>query len=237
MLRIRRISIPRWAQTDISKAVGLAGSDGLSMEGGNGTLPLKHRWPYATGSCLFEQPILPCALVKIKKEKDRKSQSNRERQHLQGTKMKRRPVPEGWPSLAATRVVCRPGGELMQGASTLSRQMFLHAGALLFFKCLFQAGSSALPCSNTFLHKQQIVLLLSFSGFGRNGNRLLHLSLQSLFSSAHVDSYSPWLPAVFFPVLPFASLGTILPLPLATDHCGSTFTLSHSALQVLVTRS
>lgn len=90
----------------------------------------------------------------------------------------------------------------MQGASTLSRQMFLHDGALVFFKCLFQAGSSTLPYTNTFLHKQQIVLLLSFSGFGRNSNRLPHISLLSLFSSAHVDSHSPWLPAVFVPCSP-----------------------------------
>lgn len=34
MLRIRRISFPRWAQMDVSKAVALAVSDSLSMERG-----------------------------------------------------------------------------------------------------------------------------------------------------------------------------------------------------------
>lgn len=40
---------------------------GFQWKWGNGTLPLKQRWLYATGSCLFEQAILPCALVKERK--------------------------------------------------------------------------------------------------------------------------------------------------------------------------
>lgn len=113
-----------------------------------------------------------------------------------------KPAPS--PSAAPARLqgAWQPGGELARGAGTLPPQMFLHAGALLFSKRLFQAGSPALPYANTFLHKQQIVLLLSFSGFGRNGNRLLQRSLQSPFSSTHVDAHSPWLPAVCSPVLP-----------------------------------
>jgi len=47
-----------------------------------------------------------------------------------------------------------------------------------------------------------VAVLLGFSGLGRSSNRLLQPSLQLLFSSAHVDCHSPWLPAVFFPVPP-----------------------------------
>lgn len=135
----------------------------------------------------------------------------------------------------AARLVCGPGGELVRGASTPPRQMFPHTGAVLFFKRLFQAGSSPLPSTDTFLYKQQIVLLLSFSGFGRNRNRLLQPSPVTVcFCPRRLPQ--PLATCCFLPCAPFPSPATTLPLPLATEPCGSICTPSCSALQVLFTR-
>lgn len=129
-----------------------------------------------------------------------------------------------------------PGESLCKVPSSFLARCFSMLEHCYFSSAFFQAASPTLPSTNTFLYKQQIVLLLSFSEFGRNSNGLLRLSLQPPFSSAHVDSHSPWLPAFFFPVFALTSPGTVLPLPLAMDHCGTIFTLSCFALQVLIRR-
>lgn len=80
----------------------------------------------------------------LKKEKDRKSQRSRERQCETASH------PRGLAQPICDTHGVQTRGELVQGASTLFRQMFLHDGALVFFKCLLQAGSSTLPYTNTF---------------------------------------------------------------------------------------
>lgn len=116
--------------------------------------------------------------------------------------MKRHPIPEGWPSPSATRMVCRPGVSSCKVPAPFFARCFSMMEHWFFSSAFFRQALPPCLTLTHFLHKQQIVLLLSFSGFGRNSNRLPHLSLLSLFSSAHVDSHSPWLPAVFVPCSP-----------------------------------
>ena len=112
---------------------------------------MKQRWPCATASCLFEQPIL-CAWIGEKKDREKTSEE-RGKAASAGDRHAAVLVAERWPSLAAACAPRADPGGLLQGASTLHHQVFLHAGALLFFKCLFQASSPALLYTNTFLYK------------------------------------------------------------------------------------